>query len=127
MTAADASGNNSTGTLSSGATWTTGQSGAAANLDGVDDYVQVGAQSSLALTNAGTLSAWIYPTGAGSLATYGGIIINREGEYELARFQDGTIQWAFANTNPGWNWINTGLWRRWINGCMWRSRTRAGW
>ncbi len=70
--------------------------------------MQVGAQSSLALTNAGALSAWIYPTGAGSLATYGGIIMNKEGEYELARFQDGTIQWAFANTNPGWNWVNTG-------------------
>jgi len=107
-TAADASGANNTGTLSSGATWTTGQSGAAVNLDGVDDYVQVGAQSSLALTNAGTLSAWIYPTGAGSHATCGGIIVNKEGEYELARFTDGTIQWAFANTNPGWNWVNTG-------------------
>jgi RHS repeat-associated protein len=107
-TAGDSSGNNNTGTLTLGATWTTGQSGTAANFDGVDDYVQVGAQSSLALTNAGTLSAWIYPTGAGSLATYGGIIINKEGEYELARFQDGTIQWAFANTNPGWGWINTG-------------------
>lgn len=107
-TAADASGNNNTGTLSSGATWSTGQSGAATSLDGVNDYVQVGAQSSLVLTSAGTLSAWIYPTGAGSLATYGGIILNKEGEYELARFADGTIQWAFANTNPGWNWINTG-------------------
>ncbi|HEY4423151.1 MAG TPA: LamG-like jellyroll fold domain-containing protein, partial [Pyrinomonadaceae bacterium] len=107
-TATDASGNNNTGTLSSGATWTTGQSGAAANLDGVDDYVQVGAQSSLVLTNTGTLSAWIYPTGAGSHATCGGIIVNKEGEYELARFTDGTIQWAFANTNPGWNWVNTG-------------------
>jgi len=107
-TAADASGNSNTGTLSSGATWTTGQSGAATNLDGVDDYVQEGAQSSLVLTNAGTLSAWIYPTGAGSHATFGGIIVNKEGEYELARFTDGTIQWAFANTNPGWNWVNTG-------------------
>ncbi len=60
------------------------------------------------MTNACTLSAWIYPTGVGSLAPYGGIIVNKEGEYELARFTDGTIQWAFANTNPGWNWINTG-------------------
>jgi len=58
------------------------------------------------MTNACTLSAWIYPTGPGSVA--GGIIINKEGEYELARFADGTIQWAFANTTPGWNWINTG-------------------
>jgi len=60
------------------------------------------------LANAGTLSAWIYPPGAGSHSTVGGIIINKEGEYELARFPDGTIQWGFANTSPGWNWVNTG-------------------
>jgi len=107
-TAADSSGNSNTGTLTSGATWGVGQSGAATSLDGSDDYVQVGPQASLAITSAGTFSAWIYPTGAGSLGTYGGIIVNKEGEYEVARFADGTIQWAFANTNPGWNWINSG-------------------
>ncbi|HKV37136.1 MAG TPA: LamG domain-containing protein, partial [Pyrinomonadaceae bacterium] len=36
------------------------------------------------------------------------IIINKEGEYEIARFPDGTIRSAFANTSPGWNWIFTG-------------------
>ena len=38
----------------------------------------------------------------------GGIIVNKEGEYEIARFADGTIRWAFNNANPGWVWINTG-------------------
>jgi RHS repeat-associated protein len=107
-TAADFSGNNNTGTLTSGASWATGQSGAATSLDGVNDYVQVGPQSSLAMTTAATFSAWIYPTGSGSLATYGGIILDKESEYEIARFADGTINWAFANTSPGYNWINTG-------------------
>ncbi len=50
-----------------------------------------------------TFAAWIYPT-----ANTNGILINREGEYEVARFPDGSIQWAFANANPGWAWINTG-------------------
>ncbi|WP_299645309.1 LamG-like jellyroll fold domain-containing protein [uncultured Chloroflexus sp.] len=50
-----------------------------------------------------TFAVWIYPT-----ANANGILINREGEYEVARFPDGTIQWAFANANPGWTWINTG-------------------
>jgi len=50
-----------------------------------------------------TFAVWIYPT-----ANVNGILINREGEYEIARFPDGTIQWAFANANPGWVWINTG-------------------
>ena len=26
----------------------------------------------------------------------------------IARFPDGSIQWAFANTNPGWVFVNTG-------------------
>jgi hypothetical protein len=100
--AADSSGNGHTGTLTSGATWSTGQSGSATSLDGADDYAQVGAQSSLVMTSTASFSAWIYPTGAGSGSGSGGIIVNKEGEYEIARFADGTIQWAFANTNPGW-------------------------
>ena len=107
-TAADASGSGNGGTLSSGAGWGEGQNGAAVNLDGVNDYVQVGAQASLVMTSAASFSAWIYPTGAGSEPTYGGVIINKEGEYEIVRFPNGTIQWAFANSNPGWNFINIG-------------------
>jgi predicted lipoprotein with Yx(FWY)xxD motif len=107
-TAADGSGNGNTGTLTAGAGWTTGQNSSAVSLDGVNDYVQVGAQSSLVMTNTASFTAWIHPTGSGSQPVLGGIIINKEGEYEIARFSDGTIQWAFANTNPGWNWINTG-------------------
>ena len=106
--ASDSSGSGNTGTLTSGAGWGAGQSGSAASLDGIDDYVQVGAQSSLAMTSTASFSAWIYPTGPGSMATYGGIIVSKEGEYEIARFTDGTIQWAFANSNPGWAWVNTG-------------------
>ena len=104
-TAADSSGSGNTGTLTSGAGWGAGQNSAAVSFDGVDDYVQVGSQSSLVMTNTASFTAWIHPAAP---FTSGGIIINKEGEYEIARFSDGTIQCAFANTNPGWNWINTG-------------------
>jgi hypothetical protein len=107
-TAADSSGNGNTGTLTSGATLCPGQIGAAVCLDGVDDYVQVGAQSSLVMTSAASFTAWIFPTGAGSHATVGGTILVKEGEYVIARFPNGTIQWGFANSNPGWQFINTG-------------------
>jgi hypothetical protein len=90
-TASDSSGNGNTGTLTSGAGWGVGQNGAAVNLDGLDDYVQVGAQSSLVMTSAVSLSAWIYPTGAGSEPTYGATIVCKEGEYGLFRFPNGTI------------------------------------
>ena len=107
-TAADSTGNGSTGTLTSGAGWTTGQSGAAVNLDGVNDYVQVGAHSKLVLTSAASFSAWIYATGPGSDATHGGTILVKEGEYVIARYPNGTIRWGFANSNPGWTFIDTG-------------------
>jgi RHS repeat-associated protein len=106
--ASDSSGSGYTGTLTSGAGWNVGQNGSAVSLDGVNDYVQVGAQSSLVMTSAASLSAWIYPTGAGSDATYGGAIVVKEGEYVIARYPNGTIQWGFANSNPGWSFINTG-------------------
>ncbi len=78
------------------------------SFDGVNDYVNVGAKSSLKVSTAITIEAWINPSGGGTRPPYGGIIVNKEGEYEVARFPDGTIQWAFANSNPGWVWINTG-------------------
>src|SRR5678815_376732 len=60
------------------------------------------------MSNSLTISAWIFPTGAGSHSTYGGTIAVKEGEYVIARFPDGSIQWGFANTNPGWQFVNTG-------------------
>jgi hypothetical protein len=46
-TAADASGHGNKGTLTNGATWTTGRSGQAAAVDGVNDYVRMAHAASL--------------------------------------------------------------------------------
>jgi YD repeat-containing protein len=109
LSAADSSGGGGGGTLQGGAAWGVARVGTASvSFDGADDYVQVGARPGLALTTAATFGAWLYPTGAGSGGALGGIVVNKEGEYEIARFPDGTIQWAFANQSPGWNWVNTG-------------------
>lgn len=75
-------------------------------FDGVNDYVNVGVKLSLELSTNLTIEAWIKPQK--QIQVNGGIIVNREGEYEVAVWDDGTIRWAFANSNPGWNWINTG-------------------
>ncbi|MGH3554274.1 MAG: LamG-like jellyroll fold domain-containing protein, partial [Mycobacterium sp.] len=72
------------------------------------NYVDAGSSTTLKATTQLTLEAWIRPTGVGTGGGQGGIIINREGEYEIARFADGTIRWAFANANPGWVWVDTG-------------------
>ncbi len=76
-------------------------------LDGSNDEVQVGDVAVLKMENTFTLEAWVQPTGTGSLP-YGGTILGREGEYLLARWPDGSLQYALANTSPGWSWINTG-------------------
>jgi len=62
----DATSNGNDGTLQNGVSWTTlGKYGSALSFDGVDDYVYVPGDSSLDITAAITISAWVYPT-AGS-------------------------------------------------------------
>jgi hypothetical protein len=96
------------GISQNGATYAVGKVGWAFSFDGVDDYIQIGAPTSLVMTTSMSAEAWIYPTGPGSgAANNGGIIINKEGEYEFCRFSDGTLAVALANTTPGWAWINS--------------------
>ncbi|MDJ0504089.1 MAG: hypothetical protein PX635_02435, partial [Nostocales cyanobacterium LE14-WE12] len=80
--------------------------GKALYFDGVNDYIQVGANASLIVSDKFTLEAWIKPINQGGVE--GGIIINKEGEYEIARFSDGTIRWGLAGINWGSDWFNTG-------------------
>ena len=75
-------------------------------FDGVDDIVQLGSDSSLEMTNTMTMEAWFRPTNFPS-SNYG-MILNKEGEYEVGIFPDGTIRWGFSNTDPGWSWHDTG-------------------
>lgn len=90
-------------------TFADGKKNQAFSFDGNGDYVQIGDGANLQFTSAMTLSAWIYPTGDGGHSLEGGIIVNKEGEYEVARFHDGTIQWAIANASNAWGWENTGV------------------
>lgn len=95
------------GTLVGGVTFAPGKVGQAFSLDGTTGYVEVGDKADLRFTNALTMEAWIYPTGApaGGL----GIIEGKQGEYFFSRWADGTIRWAFAITDPGYVWFNTGI------------------
>ncbi|MFA6392426.1 MAG: DUF2341 domain-containing protein, partial [Patescibacteria group bacterium] len=70
-TAADSSGNSSTGTLTSGPTWTTGKYGYGVSLDATNDYINV-ATSSITAT-AGSVSLWIQPNWNGNDNTKHGI------------------------------------------------------
>jgi hypothetical protein len=117
--AADGSGGN-TGTLIGGATFgpgIVGQGFSLANPTGsapAPQYVAFSDDASLRMTTAMTMAAWIHPTSAGRYSHFqggvgeGGIIVNKENAYEMARFADGTIRWAFFNDSPGWSWVDTG-------------------
>ncbi|MCY2939140.1 MAG: Ig-like domain-containing protein, partial [Planctomycetota bacterium] len=78
-------------------------------FDGVDDKVVIPDSSALDLSASFTLEAWINPTGAGGNS--GGIIFNKENSFEIARFANGSIQFALSANGTGsdWVWVNTGL------------------
>ncbi len=106
---ADISGNANTGAVS-GASWTVGKYGQGLNFNGINNYVNVGNKAGLNLTNNFTVEAWIYPTGQGSAGASGGIIVNKESVYEIGRFGNGSIRWAFQwNNGVGWLWNDTGI------------------
>ena len=67
-TATDSSGNGNDGTLTymSGNEWTAGQIDGALELDGSNDYVNVGDAASLDITDAITVTAWIKPNASQS-------------------------------------------------------------
>ncbi|MCK6499730.1 MAG: hypothetical protein L6Q38_09650, partial [Nitrospira sp.] len=69
----------------------------------------VGSASSLKVTNSITIEAWIRPGERTAVSHADGCILLKEGEYQLARFADGTIRWALATTSPAWNWYSTGF------------------
>jgi hypothetical protein len=70
-------------------------------------FIDMGSSNDMRVSESLTMEAWINPTGKGIDDIWGGMIINKEGEYELFRTQDGTIRWAITNSSPGWNWQGT--------------------
>src|SRR6185295_11662894 len=76
--AADSSGSGNPGTMVNGAGWMGGKQGAAASLDGSNDYVSVASSSSLNSPRTGmTIAMWVYQRAAVPL--YGALAGRRTG------------------------------------------------
>ncbi|MDO8471336.1 MAG: LamG domain-containing protein [bacterium] len=93
--AGDASGNRNEGILTSGPTWVDGKRGKALSFDANDDLVSVGTPTSLNITGALTIGAWIYPRTFGSVAsTFRGRIVDKENDfitgYSFSLYDPGT-------------------------------------
>ena len=114
------------GTLQGGAGYTAGRIGQAFSFSNpvaaaTSQFVLVPDDPSLQITNQLTMSAWIYPTGPGrGQLSEGGIILNKEWAYEIARFADGSIRSAFGNGNDASCRRFPGLTR-----VAWHRRTRG--
>jgi hypothetical protein len=101
-TTVDSSGNGNTGTLVSGPTWKTGCKRAGClNIAGTS-YVEVNNSSSLAITGAITISAWVKVT---SFATYRGIVGKTSSHipapYDYYIHTDGAITFYSGNGGSG--------------------------
>lgn len=77
------------------------------------DFIQVGDRPELRFSDNFTIEARVNPDfvdpSLSDLSDPSGIIVNKEGEYELAIWGDGSLRYAIANNDPGWVWINTGI------------------
>jgi len=98
-TAYDLSGNFNTGTLANGPTWSAGGAvGGALKFDGVDDYINIGNNSSINITHPITIGAWVYPTGFNS---YNTVIGKRDGasavNYSFRINSNTTLEYYFAD------------------------------
>lgn len=102
--AADSSGAQHHGDLLPGVTLANpGRVDEAANFDGAG-YAYINPTQTLDMDDSLAMVAWIQPNSNSAIQH----ILNKEGEYEIAIFPDGTLRWALANTSPGWAWHNTG-------------------
>ncbi len=77
-----------------------GKVGSAYDFDGETNYLSAGNLDAFRFTSTMSFEAWVYPTGMGSGTTQfyeGGILVNKEGEYEIRRTPAGNVSYAFAN------------------------------
>ena len=92
-TATDSSGNNNTGTLTDGPTWTTGKIGSALNFDGVNDLVAFPGQTLATFT----YSAWI---NHGDTATYQNILRTTDvSDFAIYLTNGDKINFFYAGSN----------------------------
>ncbi len=97
------------------------------NVGASQGFVNMGSSSTLEVQDAFTIEAWIKPT-SHARKPVDGVFINREGEYEIARFADGSIRWALTLGSTTWRWINTRYFapeNEWVHVAMAYDRSAA--
>jgi len=101
-TVKDTSGNNNNGTINGGATSTQGKVRQALNLDGTDDYVRVLHSTSLNITNAITIEAWIKLAEDREQS-----IVRKENAYLTKSFNNPSGLSFYLYINSDWRTVNS--------------------
>jgi PKD repeat protein len=99
LTAGDTSGNGNDGTLVNNPAWVTGKVGKGLSFDGTNDYVVCGQGSSLKITGAITVEAWVKWQGAGNP-----YFVTRTGgpghrSFDLSGNEDGTVEFRVGGAD----------------------------
>jgi uncharacterized protein (DUF362 family) len=105
-TAADATTNGNTGTVS-GAAWTTGKFGSALVFDGVDDYAEMPDSPSLDITGAVTIEAWVrFETIQSDWRVVAGKVNTtlNTSNYHLSKSADHKFNFGFNETGTSGGW-----------------------
>jgi PKD repeat protein len=99
LTAGDTSGNGNDGTLVNNPAWVAGKVGKGLSFDGTNDYVVCGQSSSLKITGAITVEAWVKWQGAGNpyFVTKTGGPGHRS--YDLSGNEDGTVEFRVGGAD----------------------------
>ncbi len=100
VTAYDSSGNENHGTLLGDPQWVAGNIGGAIEMDGSGDHIEVPDSPSLSISDAVTVSMWVYPTSSGNfqLIEKGGTGGQAWGNAYAIRVSNLTIQF---HNHPG--------------------------
>jgi hypothetical protein len=112
-TAADATTNGNTGTVS-GAAWTTGKFGSGLVFDGVADYVEMSDSPSLDITGAVTIEAWVrFETIQSDWRVIAGKVNTtlNQSNYHLSKSADHKFNFGFNEngTSGGWHGYSSKL------------------
>lgn len=77
------------------------------NMVSDDGFADAGISDELGLMSPFTIEAWVFPVGNGTEKSTREIILGREGEYQIARFPDGSIRYGIS-TSDSMEWKNSG-------------------
>jgi PKD repeat protein len=116
VTAVDSSGNGNDGTLVNNPTWINGKIGKGLSFDGTNDYVNCGQDTSLKISGAITVEAWVNWAGDGNPYFVTKFGDRRHRSYDLSGNSDGTVEFRVGGSDcntiksSGSTSIPTGEW-----------------